>query len=200
MININYEENRAFHGDDMTPDKTLKPNYSHADCPMCGGSDDVCPICAVTEAREREQRTPPTPEGMRSAEAVNSTLDAIENALIIAAEHVPSDPTKASHPMVDAERLVQVVRNAIASQAEKLRDALYPYGVKHPQQSEWEWLIKCVVEMREQLVFAEAALTEQSEKLRKMRELLKRYRTETPLGNQPRMIAHEVDAALSDGE
>lgn len=31
--------------------------------------------------------------------------------------------------------------------------------------------------------------------------LLRRYRAETPLGHQPHMIAHEVDAALSrEGE
>jgi hypothetical protein len=29
-----------------------------------------------------------------------------------------------------------------------------------------------------------------------LRSLLRRYRTETPLGHQPHMIAHEVDAAL----
>ena len=28
-------------------------------------------------------------------------------------------------------------------------------------------------------------------------EFLKRYRNETPLGNQPHMIAHEVDSFLS---
>jgi hypothetical protein len=32
----------------------------------------------------------------------------------------------------------------------------------------------------------------------RLRELLRRYRAETPLGNQPHMIAHEVDAALKD--
>ena len=31
---------------------------------------------------------------------------------------------------------------------------------------------------------------------RKLRSLLSRYRKETPLGNQPHMIAHEVDAIL----
>lgn len=30
-----------------------------------------------------------------------------------------------------------------------------------------------------------------------LRALLRRYRTETPLGHQPHMIAHEVDAALA---
>lgn len=33
-----------------------------------------------------------------------------------------------------------------------------------------------------------------------MAALLRRYRNETPLGNQPHMIAHEVDAALSAWE
>lgn len=31
----------------------------------------------------------------------------------------------------------------------------------------------------------------------RLRALLRRYRTETPLGHQPHMIAHEVDAALA---
>lgn len=31
-------------------------------------------------------------------------------------------------------------------------------------------------------------------------ELLKRYYTETPLGHQPHMIAHEVAAALADAQ
>ena len=30
----------------------------------------------------------------------------------------------------------------------------------------------------------------------RLRALLKRYRTETPLGHQPHMIAHEVDEVL----
>jgi len=34
----------------------------------------------------------------------------------------------------------------------------------------------------------------------RMRELLTRYRNETPLGNQPHMIAHQVDAALANEE
>jgi hypothetical protein len=32
--------------------------------------------------------------------------------------------------------------------------------------------------------------------IERLRALLARYRDETPLGNQPHMIAHEVDAAL----
>lgn len=32
----------------------------------------------------------------------------------------------------------------------------------------------------------------------RLRSLLRRYRTETPLGHQPHMIAHEVDAVLGD--
>ena len=32
----------------------------------------------------------------------------------------------------------------------------------------------------------------------KLRSLLKRYRDETPLGNQPHMIAHEVDQILDE--
>ena len=32
----------------------------------------------------------------------------------------------------------------------------------------------------------------------RMRALLTRYRNETPLGNQPHMIAHQVDAALAN--
>lgn len=31
-----------------------------------------------------------------------------------------------------------------------------------------------------------------------LRALLKRYRDEVPLGHQPHMLAHEVDAALKD--
>lgn len=34
----------------------------------------------------------------------------------------------------------------------------------------------------------------------KLRALLARYRNETPLGHQPHMIAHEVDAALQEGK
>ena len=34
----------------------------------------------------------------------------------------------------------------------------------------------------------------------RMRALLTRYRNETPLGNQPHMIAHQVDAALANAE
>ena len=30
--------------------------------------------------------------------------------------------------------------------------------------------------------------------------LVKRYRSETPLGHQPHMIAHEADAAIAKGE
>lgn len=37
------------------------------------------------------------------------------------------------------------------------------------------------------------------EALRKVTTLLRRYRTETPIGHQPHMIAHEVDAVL-DGK
>ena len=33
--------------------------------------------------------------------------------------------------------------------------------------------------------------------IEQLRHLLRRYRTETPLGHQPHMIAHEVDAALA---
>ncbi len=33
---------------------------------------------------------------------------------------------------------------------------------------------------------------------REMERLLRRYRKETPLGHQPHMIAHEVDAVLGD--
>lgn len=32
---------------------------------------------------------------------------------------------------------------------------------------------------------------------KRLRALLRRYRTETPLGHQPHMIAHEVDEALA---
>lgn len=34
------------------------------------------------------------------------------------------------------------------------------------------------------------------ETLHKVTTLLRRYRTETPIGHQPHMIAHEVDAVL----
>ena len=34
--------------------------------------------------------------------------------------------------------------------------------------------------------------------LAECQRLLHRYRNETPLGHQPHMIAHEVDAALAD--
>ena len=34
----------------------------------------------------------------------------------------------------------------------------------------------------------------------RLRELLIRYRNETPLGHQPHMIAHEVDAALKEAK
>lgn len=34
------------------------------------------------------------------------------------------------------------------------------------------------------------------EEIKRLRALLARYRDETPLGNQPHMIADEVDAAL----
>ena len=30
---------------------------------------------------------------------------------------------------------------------DELRAALYPHGIKHPQQAEWEWMIKRVVEL-----------------------------------------------------
>jgi len=40
---------------------------------------------------------------------------------------------------------------------------------------------------------------EQAEaEVERLRALLIRYRTETPLGHQPHMIAHEVDAALKE--
>jgi hypothetical protein len=32
----------------------------------------------------------------------------------------------------------------------------------------------------------------------RLRALLTRYRNETPLGHQPHMVAHEVDAALKE--
>ena len=37
-------------------------------------------------------------------------------------------------------------------------------------------------------------------KIERLRALLTRYRNETPLGHQPHMIAHEVDAALKEGQ
>ena len=49
-----------------------------------------------------------------------------------------------------------------------------------------------------------ATLRAEVERLRaenaRLRGLLRRYRAETPLGHQPHMIAHEVDAALAPQE
>jgi hypothetical protein len=38
---------------------------------------------------------------------------------------------------------------------------------------------------------------EAADELEQLRDLLRRYREETPLGHQPHMITHEVDAALA---
>lgn len=37
-------------------------------------------------------------------------------------------------------------------------------------------------------------------RVQELERLLRRYRNETPLGHQPHMIAHEVDAALQEGK
>jgi hypothetical protein len=38
---------------------------------------------------------------------------------------------------------------------------------------------------------------QQASEIDRLLALLRRYRTETPLGHQPRMIAHEVDEVLN---
>jgi alkylation response protein AidB-like acyl-CoA dehydrogenase len=52
---------------------------------------------------------------------------------------------------------------------------------------------------REDEALAEEIATLRAENAR-LRALLLRYRAETPLGHQPHMIAHEVDAALAPQE
>jgi hypothetical protein len=47
---------------------------------------------------------------------------------------------------------------------------------------------------------AAARLKELETEVERLRALLTRYRNETPLGHQPHMIAHEVDAALKEGQ
>jgi hypothetical protein len=42
--------------------------------------------------------------------------------------------------------------NAREKQRTELRNALYPGGIKHPQQAEWFWLIERAKEQREALV------------------------------------------------
>jgi hypothetical protein len=41
---------------------------------------------------------------------------------------------------------------AFEQQRTELRDALYPGGIKHPDQAEWSWLIERAKEQREELV------------------------------------------------
>ena len=46
----------------------------------------------------------------------------------------------------------------------------------------------------------DADITKLREQVTLLRKLLTRYRNETPIGNQPHMICHEVDEALSPTE
>ena len=57
----------------------------------------------------------------------------------------------------------------------------------------WEYLPDLVAE-RDSL---KQSLEKLQEHALKLELLLLRYRVETPLGNQPHMIAHEVDEALN---
>ena len=50
--------------------------------------------------------------------------------------------------------------------------------------------------MNEKMIELNTRLEAAEKDVVRLRELLRRYRNETPLGHQPHMIAHEVDAAL----
>lgn len=60
-----------------------------------------------------------------------------------------------------------------------------------------EWQQAMLFIGRENLALRHDLAAAQNRAVR-LEALLRRYRTETPLGHQPHMIAHEVDEALGD--
>lgn len=54
----------------------------------------------------------------------------------------------------------------LAQAAQELRSALYPNGVKHPQQGEWEWMITAVKNAAEEKAELVEALEEVMDKCR----------------------------------
>ena len=71
-----------------------------------------------------------------------------------------SNPNCPSYPY-DCEKhfmwAARIIRQLLAESDEReqqLRKALYPDGVKHPQQGEWSWMIERVSEQRASMVEA----------------------------------------------
>lgn len=54
-----------------------------------------------------------------------------------------------------------------------------------------------LVETNERISYLNALNANQYARIELLERLLRRYRTEIPLGHQPHMIAHEVDEALT---